>query len=321
MATRTSDPGRIDIIVPQIGEVVSELRIVRWLKRPGDRVARGEILFEIDTEKTVLEVEAYEDGVLEEISADDGEIVAPLQRVGAMTPLEAATPRTPVATVGGPLSRARAAVAERTQHSKQQVPHFYLFADVEMTAALRLRASTRDALGRPPTITALVVRAVALTLAAHPEINASFVDGSLVARSAVSVGVAVGGDDALVVAVVSDAASLDLAATADAVRDATRRAREGRLREGDLGPRSTVVSNLGMHGVQAFAAIIDEPDPFIVAVGAVRDAVVAIDGAPAVRPVSTIALSVDHRALDGIQAARLLGELRGRLESADQLLP
>jgi pyruvate dehydrogenase E2 component (dihydrolipoamide acetyltransferase) len=258
--------------------------------------------------------------VLEEISAGDGEVVAPLQRVGALRPLEAGALRTPVAAAGGPLSRARAAVAERTQRSKQQVPHFYLFADVDMTAALRLRTSIRDAGGGPPTITALVVRAVALTLAAKPELNASFIDGSLVARTAVNVGVAVGSDDALVVAVVPDAASLDLAATAEEVREATRRAREGRLREADLGPRSTVVSNLGMHGVQAFAAIIDEPDPFIVAVGAVRDAVIAVDGAPAVRPVSTIALSVDHRALDGILAARLLGELRGRLERADELL-
>lgn len=299
---------------------MSELQIVRWLKRPGDRVARGEILFEVDTEKTVLEVEAYEDGVLEEISAGDGEVVAPLQRVGALRPLEAAPSRALVAAGGGPLSRARAALAERTQHSKQQVPHFYLFADVDMTAALRLRESMGDAGDGRPTITALIVRAVALTLAAHPELNASFVDGSLLRRNAVSVGVAVGSDDALVVAVVPDAAGLSLAATAEAVRDATRRAREGRLREADLGPRSTVVSNLGMHGVQAFAAIIDEPDPFIVAVGAVRDAVVAVDGAPAVRPMSTVSLSVDHRALDGIQAARLLGELRGRLERADELL-
>lgn len=374
----------VDVIVPHIGEAVAELHLVRWLKRPGERVARGEILFEVDTDKTVLEVEAYEDGVLEEIVAHEGDVVIPLQRVGglrvaasaagaapiirtqpsiaeppqavgpgvpsaAAASLNKATPRArrlardlgvDVAALGGgggrtvtaadvvragqrgdgsrPLSRARSVVAGRTQQSKQRVPHFYLLADVDMTAALRLREARRAAGVEPPTITAIVVRACAMAVAANPEFNTSYVDGSLVARTSVGIGLAVGTENALVVAVIPEADTLDLDATAVAVREATRRAREGRLRESDLGPRSTVVSNLGMHGVHAFIAIIDEPDPFIVAVGEIRDVVVPIDGAPAIRPMTTLTLSVDHRALDGVQGARLLSEIRSRLERADE---
>jgi pyruvate dehydrogenase E2 component (dihydrolipoamide acetyltransferase) len=268
----------------------------------------------------VLEVEAFEDGVLEEVAASGGDVVVPLQRVGSLRLSDATVTRVTPPRPVGVLSRARSAVAERTRQSKQRVPHFYLFADVDMSAAQRLRDAVRAAGGRPPTLTALVVRAVALTLAGRPDLNVSYVDGELAPRDAIGVGIAVGTDDALVVAVVADADRLDLTATANEVREATRRAREGRLRQSDLGPRSAVVSNLGMHGVQAFLAIIDEPDPFIVAVGAVRDAVVAVDGAAAVRPVSTLGLSVDHRALDGVQAAGCLGEIRRHLERADELL-
>jgi pyruvate/2-oxoglutarate dehydrogenase complex dihydrolipoamide acyltransferase (E2) component len=74
----------IDIIVPRVGEAIAELTLVRWLKREGDEVRRGDVLFELDTDKSLVEVEAFEDGVLEQILVADDRPVTPLERVGVL---------------------------------------------------------------------------------------------------------------------------------------------------------------------------------------------------------------------------------------------
>jgi pyruvate dehydrogenase E2 component (dihydrolipoamide acetyltransferase) len=364
---------RIDVIVPQVGEAIAEATLVRWLKHEGDQVKRGDVLFEVDLDKSTVEVEAFEDGVLASIQVPDDSPVLPLQKVAELlvegrqgTPAPAAevgqsaprpTPATTVAArpadgavsprarrrahelgvdlanvvpsaaegvisvadveraaagpapaTGEPLTKVRAAVAERMAMSKRTVPHFYLLADVDMAAVVAARSMQADQ-ARRPTVTAFLVAAAAAALATNPEFNASFADGTLVRREQVSVGVAVDTPEGLRVAVIPHADRLTLADLDTQLREAAQRARSGRLRSSDVGTRSMVVSNLGMHGVDAFVAIIDEPDPFILAAGRIRDAVVVVDGAPAVRPVATLSLSVDHRAFDGVQAARFLAAI------------
>lgn len=370
----------VDVIVPQVGEAIAEATLVRWLKAEGDAIRRGEVLFEVDLDKSTVEVEAFEDGVLGSILVPDDSPVVPFQKVAVLLvegPERAAPAMAPAGSDGGtssppdepaaapvsplvesrsaesavsprarrrakelgvsldkvvptaadgmisvadveraaahrpapePLSRVRATVADRVARSKRTVPHFYLLADVDMTPVVELRQRPAG-FDRAPTVTTILVAAAAAALAANPEFNASFAEGTLAGRERVSIGVAVATEDGLRVPVIPDADRLGVGELDLAVRETAERARKGRLRDSDVGPKSLVISNLGMHEVDAFVAIIDEPDPFILAAGRIRDAVVPIDGAPAIRPMATLALSVDHRAFDGVEAARFLGEI------------
>jgi pyruvate dehydrogenase E2 component (dihydrolipoamide acetyltransferase) len=136
----------------------------------------------------------------------------------------------------------------------------------------------------------------------------------------VNIGIAVGLADGLVVPVLAEADRLGLHDLSRQASSLVERARTGRLRESDLSARSIVVSNLGMYEVDAFLAIIDMPDSMILAVGRVADRCVAVDGVPAVRPVCTVSLSVDHRAFDGVLGARFLDGVKERLEQPFELL-
>jgi pyruvate dehydrogenase E2 component (dihydrolipoamide acetyltransferase) len=208
------------------------------------------------------------------------------------------------------------------QTSKQTVPHFYLMADVDMTEVQRMRQYCLDApdWARVPTYTDAIVHACARALASMPEINVTYTDQGLLAPPTVGVGVAVGTEEGLRVPVLQSADRLSLQETSRGIQELAERARQGRMRAADLSGRSMVVTNLGMYGVDTFVAIIDMPDPVILAVGRVADRVTAVNGQPAVRPMCTLTLSVDHRVLDGILGAQFLGEIKAQLEKAMQFL-
>jgi pyruvate dehydrogenase E2 component (dihydrolipoamide acetyltransferase) len=225
-------------------------------------------------------------------------------------------------TAAVPLTKLRRVIAARTQASKQTIPHFYLMVDVDMTQANALRAYCHDRAGwpRPPTYTDILIRVCALTLAEMPEYNRSYSETGLSARDRVGVGVAVSTDDGLVVPVIPEANRLSLAQVSASLRELAARARAGRLRPDDLGEKSLVISNLGMYSVDAFIAIIDMPDPMILAVGQVADRVVPVAGQVAIRPMCTLSLSVDHRVFDGVQGARFLDRIKDRLENPFDLM-
>ena len=392
----------MDVVVPQVGEAVAEIRLVRWLKAKGDEVAKGEPLFELDTDKYVVEVEAVAAGRLARIIVPEGSEVEPLQVVAQIVPAgETATdvdvlppaeavaasaaaddtlfaeggpapvvaarerpaPATPKArrlardlsvdlaavtgtgrggmVTGDDVERATASAAPtapaeppaglsrewrtvgaRMQRSKQTVPHFYLLVDADMAAAKQLRERCRTELGWPhaPTYTDLVVAAAAAAVARYPRVNVALVDGRLVRRRSVNIGIAVAADDGLLVPVVPEADRLGLRALSEQTRALGERARARRLTSANVAEKSMVVSNLGMHGIDAFLAIIDVPDPLILSVGRVGDRCIPIEGDIAVRPVCTLGLSVDHRVLDGVAGARFLALVREALEEPAQLL-
>jgi pyruvate dehydrogenase E2 component (dihydrolipoamide acetyltransferase) len=229
-----------------------------------------------------------------------------VERAAAMAPTAEVEPEE------AELSRERRIFGARMQRSKQTVPHFYLLVDADMTAAAELRERCRTELrwARVPTYTDLVVAASAAALAREPRLNAALVDGQLIRRRAVNVGIAVAGDEGLVVPVVAEADRLGLQAISEQTRALAERARARRLKPADVAEKSIVVSNLGMHGVDAFLAIIDAPDPLILSVGRVAQRCVPIDGGIGIRPLCTLGLSVDHRVLDGVDGARFLALVR-----------
>jgi pyruvate dehydrogenase E2 component (dihydrolipoamide acetyltransferase) len=204
-------------------------------------------------------------------------------------------------------------MAERTTQSWTSVPHFFVSRDVDATALNQLRERVAAEIEREHgvrvTHTDLLVALVARTLLQHPRLNASWTAEGIHIHSQVNIAVAIAVNDGVVAAVIPNAQSASLIEIAQRRRDVAERARAGKLRPTDIANATFTVSNLGMYQVDAFSAIITPPQAGILAVAAIRDRVVAVEGKPAVRPMITLTLSADHRVVDGARAATFLADL------------
>jgi pyruvate dehydrogenase E2 component (dihydrolipoamide acetyltransferase) len=219
-----------------------------------------------------------------------------------------------------PHSRFRLATARRLTESKQTAPHFYVRATARAEALLALRAEINQDAAVRVSINDLVVKAVGVAHQRVPERNVTWTPDAVRRYSAVDVAVAVATDRGLMTPVVRDVGSLTVTALAASVRDLAERARDGRLRQDELVGGSISVTNLGMYGVEEFAAIINPPQAAILAVGSVRDEVVVEDGRVVPGKVMSVTLSVDHRPVDGVLAARWLAVLVELLEHPARIL-
>jgi pyruvate dehydrogenase E2 component (dihydrolipoyllysine-residue acetyltransferase) len=221
-----------------------------------------------------------------------------------------------------PHSRQRRAIAARLVDSKQTAPHFYVRATVraERLVALRaeINASADD--GTRVSLNDLVVKATAAAHQQVPEMNVIWTPDAVRTFRTVDVAVAVATDRGLVTPVLRDVTAQTITQVAARTRDLAARAREGRLRQEELEGGTISVTNLGMYGVAEFAAIINPPHAAILAVGAVRDEPVVEDGAVVPGQVMTVTLSVDHRPVDGVIAARWLAALKELLENPLRVL-
>ena len=139
--------------------------------------------------------------------------------------------------------------------------------------------------------------------------NASWSDGTITVHADVNIALAMAVDNAVVTAVIHNADRLSLGDLARQRRGLADRARANRLQPGDIAGATFTISNLGMFGVDAFTAIIVPPQAGILAVGAITDRVVAVNGLIGVRPMMTLTLSSDHRVVDGVRAAAFLNDV------------
>jgi pyruvate dehydrogenase E2 component (dihydrolipoamide acetyltransferase) len=208
------------------------------------------------------------------------------------------------------LSPMRQTIAQRMTASKQAVPHFYLVGDVRMREAVEFLEEYSQAHDKKVTATALIVKAMGMALAEHPQVNASFEDDSLTLHASCNVGVAVSVEDGLFVPVVRDADSKRLVQIASDIRSLAKTAREGRLVPEQYEGGSATVSNLGMFDVDFFQPIINPPESCILGVGSIKDEVVAVDGGIRIEPVCTFSLAADHRVVDGVAAAEFFRTVR-----------
>ena len=242
----------------------------------------------------------------------------------------APAPAAPVAGAGAgaapgadiPHSRQRRAIAARLTESKQTAPHFYVRATIRAARLVALRAEINAGLGEGARVSLndLVVKAVAAAHQRVPEMNVIWTPDAVRTFATVDVAVAVATGRGLVTPVLRDVTALTLTQVAARSRDLAGRARDGRLRQDELDGGTIGVTNLGMYGVEEFAAIINPPQAAILAVGAVRDEPVVEDGAVVPGQVMTVTLSVDHRPVDGVVAARWLGALKELLENPLRVL-
>jgi pyruvate dehydrogenase E2 component (dihydrolipoamide acetyltransferase) len=451
------------VFMPRLSDTMTEGTVSTWTKGVGDRIEKGDVIAEIETDKATMELEAYDAGILEQILVDVGttvpigEVIAMIgdgsgttaaattpaaqptaaAAAGEATPAAAAPDAAPVAaaaapapapapvaapapaaaaaapngkhplasplarsiardagldlttvtgsgpggrivradvqhaiaalagagSAGGqpalgstgsrpgrsasastlstspavqlptgpddeeiPLNNVRRITARRLVESMQQAPHFYVTSVVaadELVAArarineglAALSAGREGAIATKISVNDLVVKAVALALRAHPEVNVSFGGDKLIRHRRVHVGVAVALPDGLIVPVIRDADTKTVTQISAETRDLATRARAGKLKPDEFTGSTFSVSNLGMFGVDQFTAVINPPEAAILAVGATKQEPVVRDGQIVVGYTMAITLSVDHRALDGANGAKFLADLTALLEN------
>jgi pyruvate dehydrogenase E2 component (dihydrolipoamide acetyltransferase) len=215
-------------------------------------------------------------------------------------------------------------MAERTAQSWSAAPHFFVVREIDATALVALREElvplVEKSHGLKLTYTDLLVALAARVLVKHPRMNASWTGQAIRLHNEVNIGVAIAVEDGVVTTVIPGADKAALRDIALQRRDTAERARAGRPRPSDITGGTFTISNLGMYGVDAFSAIIVQPQAAILAVGKITDRVVAVAGRPAVRPMMTLTLSCDHRVADGARAAMFMQDLAEALRDPKKKL-
>ena len=324
--------------MPSLGADMEAGTLVAWQKAPGDRLAKGDTIAAVDTDKGVIDVEVFHPGILEELLVAEGTKVpvgTPLARIRdisstATPPLAPPAPKEPApdeptTPVGAGLqpahppshaSRIRHSIAAAMARSNREIPHYFLWTTIDLAPAVRWLAALNAE--RPidhrilPGV--LLLKATALALGEFPEFSAVWENDRLAIRRPAHVGQAIalrGGG--LVVAALHDTASLSLDDLMVRLRDLTGRARTGRLKSGELSDSTITVTSLGDRGVEAVLGVIYPPQVALVGFGRIAERPWVSDGRVEARPLVTASLAADHRASDGHRGGLLL-------EAIDQLL-
>jgi pyruvate dehydrogenase E2 component (dihydrolipoamide acetyltransferase) len=215
------------------------------------------------------------------------------------------------------LTKLQQTVARRMAESKATAPHFYLQAEIEMTKAVAARAALKAAAREGdvvPSFNDMVVKASAIALREFPKANGAYRDGRFELYSRINVGVAVAAQGALVVPTIFDADQKGLVQISTETRAAAARVREGTITPPELSGGTFTVSNLGMYGIDNFAAVINTPQAAILAVGEIAERPLVRDGAIVAAETMRVTLACDHRILYGAEGAEFLARVRALLE-------
>jgi pyruvate dehydrogenase E2 component (dihydrolipoamide acetyltransferase) len=282
---------------------------------PGGRIVRR------DVEAALAQRVVHEEADLHDASPAQPRPPAPSIEVPVPSRHAATTSEADVAEyTDQPLSRMRKAVAARLTESKTTAPHFYVRGVARVDALLQLRADLNDGADVRVSVNDLLVKAVAKAHQAVPEMNVVWTGDAIRSFTGVDVAVAVATDKGLVTPVLTGVEWRSITEVARATQDFAARAREGRLQQSELEGGSVTISNLGMYGVEEFAAILNPPQAAILAVGAAKQEAVVTDGRLEVATVLRVTLSVDHRPVDGAIAARWMSAFVALLERPVRIL-
>ena len=216
------------------------------------------------------------------------------------------------------LARIRRTTGKRMTEAKAGIPHYYVSISVDMTDAITFRKQVNEAIGDAGprvSVNDLIVKAAALALRDHPNVNTAFVDGDLYQQDSIDVNIAISLDGGLIAPFVPAADQKSLGTIARMTKDLGARARNGGLTPDEFQGGTFTISNLGMFDVDEFIAVINPPQAAILAVGSVQQVPVIRDGEMAIGNVMKLTLSADHRALDGAEAAVFLGTVKKYLQN------
>jgi pyruvate dehydrogenase E2 component (dihydrolipoamide acetyltransferase) len=222
----------------------------------------------------------------------------------------------------------RKTIARRLVEASRAIPHFYLTADCNLDAVMALReainaAAPKDKDAKPAykiSVNDFIIKALALALIRVPGANVTWTETAMLQHKRADVGVAVAIQGGLITPIVRAAETKSLSVISSEMKEFSARARARKLRPEEYQGGSTAVSNLGMFGIKSFSAIINPPQATILAVGAAEKRVIVKDGTPAVATLMGVTLSCDHRAVDGVLGANLLGAFKDLIEKPAGML-
>ena len=218
------------------------------------------------------------------------------------------------------VSMMRKTIAKRLSESKFTAPHFYLKISVDMRNAMEARKEIKDAFDMKFSFNDLVIKACAMALRKHPNINASWLGDIIRYHADINIGMAVAVDEGLVVPVIKHADQLGLSEISAAARGFVEKARQRQLASEEMQGNTFSISNLGMMGIDEFTAIVNPPDACILAVGAIRPELALEEGELVEKQMMKLTLSCDHRVVDGAVGAAFLATLKGHLENPVSML-
>jgi 2-oxoglutarate dehydrogenase E2 component (dihydrolipoamide succinyltransferase) len=404
----------IDIVVPALGESVTEATVAKWLKSAGEAVAVDDPLVELETDKVSVEVNAQAAGVLAEIVAADGaevEVGAVLGRIDeggtatakpqaeakaeakeapkaevAPAPVEnkqsgndktlapavrkliedntldvakisatgkdgrltkgdvlaymekGASPQSTPATAAMPsapraigpreervkMTRLRRRIAERLKEAQNTAAMLTTFNEVDMSALLSMRARLQDAFVKKHGIKlgfmSLFVKACMVGLKEIPEVNAEISGDEIIYKNHYDIGVAVGTETGLVVPVLRDADTKSFAEIEAEIVDLAKRAREGGLGMDDLTGGTFTITNGGIYGSLLSTPILNPPQSAILGMHAIQKRPIAVGDEVKIRPMMNLALSYDHRMVDGREAVTFLVRVKKCIEAPERIL-
>jgi 2-oxoglutarate dehydrogenase E2 component (dihydrolipoamide succinyltransferase) len=379
------------IVVPELGESVLEARVVRWMKQEGDRVAAGEPLVELETEKINIEVSAERAGVIARIARREGEDVkvgdalgeldeagtpaakapaaAPAVATGAPVPAAAppapraappppapataspvaasavsaaappaAAPPVPAAAKPAPVSRPagsrqedrqrmtkrRATIARRLVEAQHNAAMLTTFNEVDMTAVMGLRERHKEAFkqkhGVGLGIVSFFVKTAVAALRAFPPLNAEIQGDEIVQKRYYDIGIAVGAEGGLVVPVLRDADRMSFVDIERGIRGFSQKAATGALTLDDLSGGTFTITNGGVFGSLLSTPILNPPQVGILGLHTIQERPVGVNGQVVLRPMMYVALSYDHRIVDGREAVQFLVKIKNAIEDPAQLL-
>jgi pyruvate dehydrogenase E2 component (dihydrolipoamide acetyltransferase) len=217
-------------------------------------------------------------------------------------------------------SQMRKAIAKALGNSKFSAPHFYLNIEVDMENAMASRKMINAIPDTKVSFNDMVVKACAMALKKHPQVNTTWSDNATLFHSHIHVGVAVAVDEGLVVPVVKHTDAMSLTQIGAAVKDLAGKARNKKITPAEMQGSTFTVSNLGMFGIESFTSIINQPNSAILSVGAIVEKPVVKNGEIVVGHTMKVTLACDHRTVDGAIGAQFLQTLRTYLENPVTML-
>jgi pyruvate dehydrogenase E2 component (dihydrolipoamide acetyltransferase) len=219
-----------------------------------------------------------------------------------------------------PVTQMRKVIAKRLSESLFTAPHFYLTMSIDMDGAIAARTKMNEFASIKISFNDLVLKAVAIALKQHPNVNSSWLGDKIRYNEHVNIGVAVAVEDGLLVPVVRFADGKSLSRISAEVKDFAQRAKAKKLQPADWEGSTFTISNLGMFGIDEFTAIINPPDACILAIGGISQVPVVKNGAVVPGNVMKVTLSCDHRVVDGATGSAFLQTLKALLEEPVRLL-
>jgi 2-oxoglutarate dehydrogenase E2 component (dihydrolipoamide succinyltransferase) len=334
----------VELIVPSVGESVTEVEIGDWLKNPGDTVGQDEPVVVIETEKVTVELPAPTSGTLTTMLKRKGEKASVGDVIGYMEPNGAGSPP---ATVGAaretqarepqppspaatreeqivPMTPIRRRIAERLVEAQKSAALLTTFNQIDMSSVLSLRKQYQELFQGKYNIKfgfmSFFVKAAVEALKAIPQLNAEVRGHDVVYRNYHDIGIAIGGGKGLVVPVLRNAERLSFAQIETAIADFGRRAQANQLKVEELQGGTFTISNGGIYGSMLSTPIVNPPQSGVLGMHAIEDRPVARDGAVVIRPMMYVALTYDHRIVDGREAVTFLKRIKEIIEDPARML-